>query len=43
MSIWPIIFILILIVINYYYIDQFTKMHQDVKDIKKYVEDNNKK
>ena len=38
MNIWAILIVVLLIVINYYYIDQMNKMIQDVKDIKKLVE-----
>jgi hypothetical protein len=38
MNLWAIFIVVLLVVINYYYIDQMNKMLQDVKDIKKIVE-----
>lgn len=40
MSLWWIILIMVLIVINYYYIDQVQKMSQDVKEIKQILKNN---
>jgi hypothetical protein len=37
-----IILVSLLIVTNYYYIDQFNKMNKDIKIIKKLVEDKKK-
>lgn len=38
MSISLIIVLVLLLVVNYYYIEQFNRMNQDIKSIKKYIE-----
>jgi len=43
MNISLIIVLVFLIITNYYYIDQFTKMYQDIKSIKKTLVDEKKK
>lgn len=39
MSITLIIVLAMLIVVNYYYIEQFNRMNQDIKTIKHFIED----
>lgn len=43
MNISLIIVLVFLIITNYYYIDQFNKMYQDIKSIKKTLVDEKKK
>jgi hypothetical protein len=39
MSIWIIVFLAVMIVVNYYYIEQFNRMNADVKVIKHHIEE----
>lgn len=39
MNISLIVVLVLLIVVNYYYIEQFNRMNQDIKSIKRYIEE----